>query len=538
MGWLAGILVMGVLLAGASSAGAWEGELDRQVEQTREQEIRAVQELLRIRSVNHGSPTTPAPGVVQALDSMLDLAREMGLRTVRHPQGRYGYVEWGPREAREMVMVLGHLDTVPEGNLALWTLAGPFEGKVVEGRFIGRGATDDKGPCVASLYALRALKEAGIPLKRRIRVFFGTSEDGAGEDQLWWSCVGAYGELCRRGEEEWPTLGFSPDTGSFTVTYLEKTGVNVTGGLPVPSREIRLLSLRGGSAPNAVSNLCTFALEGRDHRAAEALRASLDGETKGQPWGDAVTIRREGTKVLGEVIGVAAHSGQAEKGRSANMRALFLLSRTAPEEPWGQAAAKLVELVGVDVADGEALGIRQGDPERNDHVTVNLGLLDLEDPDRDPHLGFHVNIRYPGAGADLKVPEVRHFTGPQIRERVVAAFRSRGFRVGEDQEVQVTGGGDPYTIPWDAEIVTQLRAAYRDATGEDREPEIAFGGTYASAWRDEPVDSRGTPFGFRMAAWGLEGGAGEHEPNESLSVEGLLGGTRILARALARLAME
>ncbi|HBA56227.1 MAG TPA: hypothetical protein DCZ04_17730, partial [Syntrophorhabdus aromaticivorans] len=75
-------------------------------------------------------------------------------------------------------MVLVHLDTVPEGNEALWNVAGPFEGKVVDGNIIGRGAYDDKGPAVTSMYALKAIKDAESPLNRRIRVFFGTSEDG------------------------------------------------------------------------------------------------------------------------------------------------------------------------------------------------------------------------------------------------------------------------------------------------------------------------------------------------------------------------
>lgn len=538
MWWQTGLLATGLFLAGAGTAAArtWEEELDGLVAARRDEEVRAIQEVLRIPSYNHGSPTTPAPGVVRVLDALLARAEGMGMRTRRHPEARYGIVEIGPEDAREMVMVLGHLDTVPEGNPALWTLAGPFEGKVVDGRIVGRGATDDKGPCVASLYAMKALQEAKLPLKRRIRLFLGTSEDGAGLDGLSWSCVAAYAELCRRGEEEWPTLGFSPDTGSFTVTYIEKTGVNVLGDLPLRSpASARLVALRGGSAPNAVSDLCTFALEATDEAGAEALLAALEAAAAGQPWQDAAKVRREGTTVRGEVIGVAAHSGQAWKGRSANVRALFLLAQAAPGEDWGKAAAKLVELLGVDRADGEALGIRQGDPEKDDNVTVNLGLLELKVREGEPRLTFHVNIRYPGTGADLKVPTLRHFTGGQIREKVATAFRAAGFQVGEGKEIALTGGGEPYTVPWDSEIVVRLRKAYRDAAGEDREPEIVFGGTYASAWRNEPVDDRGTLFGYRMAAWGMEGGAGEHEPDESLTLEGMERGTRILARALAGL---
>ena len=101
--------------------------------------------------------------------------------------------------------------------------------------------------------------------------------------------------------------------------------------------------------------------------------------------------------------------------------------------------------------------------------------------------------------------------------------------------MHVIGGGKPYTIPWDSEIVVTLRKAYADVTGKDLEPVITYGGTYASAWRNEPVDDKGTPFGYRMAAWGIDGGTGMHEPNERLSIDGMMEATKVLARAMATL---
>jgi len=249
----------------------------------------------------------------------------------------------------------------------------------------------------------------------------------------------------------------------------------------------------------------------------------------GQPWKDDVKVRAEGKNVHIDVIGVAAHSGEAWKGRSANVRTLWLLSKAGPEESWGKYAERLASLIEVDTADGQALGIKQGNYEDDDNITVNMGLVGL----KDGILGFHVNIRYPDSGADLKVPDVKHYTGQQIKDRVVLAFEGKGFQVGDDKEVKVTGGGKPYTIPWDSEIVVALREAYRGVTGKDLEPIITYGGTYASAWSNEPVDDKGTLFGYRMAAWGIDGGTGMHEPNESLSVKGLIEGTKILARAMA-----
>ena len=67
-----------------------------------------------------------------------------------------------------MIAVLGHLDVVPAGDG--WSEAEPFSGEVKNGRIYGRGAMDDKGPVVAAIYALAALKDAGFAPARRIRI--------------------------------------------------------------------------------------------------------------------------------------------------------------------------------------------------------------------------------------------------------------------------------------------------------------------------------------------------------------------------------
>ncbi len=87
----------------------------------------------------------------------------------------------------------------------------PFEGRIADGKIYGRGTTDDKGPLIASLFALKAIKDAGIKLKRRIRIIFGTDEESGSHDMI------RYKET-----EELPVMAFTPDA-DYPVIVSEKT---------------------------------------------------------------------------------------------------------------------------------------------------------------------------------------------------------------------------------------------------------------------------------------------------------------------------
>ena len=60
--------------------------------------------------------------------------------------------------------ILTHIDVVPAGEG--WT-HDAFGGEIVDGRIYGRGAMDDKGPAIAALYALKALSDNMIHLKKK-----------------------------------------------------------------------------------------------------------------------------------------------------------------------------------------------------------------------------------------------------------------------------------------------------------------------------------------------------------------------------------
>ncbi len=95
-----------------------------------------------------------------------------------------------------MLGILGHLDVVPPGKLEDWE-HDPFDPFEKDGMLYGRGTQDDKGPLLASLFAVKALMDAGVKFNKRVRFIFGTDEETL------WRCINRYNE-----KEEIPVHGF------------------------------------------------------------------------------------------------------------------------------------------------------------------------------------------------------------------------------------------------------------------------------------------------------------------------------------------
>ena len=115
--------------------------------------------LLRIPSVK-STPAENAPfgaETVKALEYMLNLGRSFGFETT-NLDGYAGYIDF-PGTSGKQVAVLCHLDVVPADKG--WK-NNPFEPVITDDRIIGRGTADDKGPAIASLYAMKSLKDEGF----------------------------------------------------------------------------------------------------------------------------------------------------------------------------------------------------------------------------------------------------------------------------------------------------------------------------------------------------------------------------------------
>lgn len=156
--------------------------------------VAAVQALVRIPSWNgHETP---------AQDLMADLMAGAGLDVDRwdidlaqvtaHPAcsteiprseavGLVGTLP-GTGGGRDLLLD-GHVDVVPPGDDALWSYP-PFGGVVADGRIYGRGALDMKGPLLAGLFAMRAVRDAGVALAGTLHLASVIGEEDGGMGTL------------------------------------------------------------------------------------------------------------------------------------------------------------------------------------------------------------------------------------------------------------------------------------------------------------------------------------------------------------------
>ena len=93
--------------------------------------------------------------------------------------GLVGRLPGSGGEGRSL-MLNGHVDVVPAGDLATWTAVDPFSGRIERDTLYGRGACDMKAGLVASLFAARALRRAGAPMQGDLLVACVPGEEDGG----------------------------------------------------------------------------------------------------------------------------------------------------------------------------------------------------------------------------------------------------------------------------------------------------------------------------------------------------------------------
>ncbi|HEU5432541.1 MAG TPA: ArgE/DapE family deacylase [Thermomicrobiales bacterium] len=89
---------------------------------------------------------------------------------------------WRGRGGRSLILN-GHIDTVEIGDPGQWRAA-PLGGEIVDGRLFGRGACDMKAGVVTNLFALAAVRRAGLAPRGDVIVESVISEEDGGAGAL------------------------------------------------------------------------------------------------------------------------------------------------------------------------------------------------------------------------------------------------------------------------------------------------------------------------------------------------------------------
>ena len=188
-----------------------EEKILSKIEEIKEDMLDAIIQMVKIDSVE--TPAEPgAPygkGVKKALLKALEISEKLGFRTV-NLDNQIGYAEFGPvgeGESENYVCAIGHVDVVPTGDG--WKQP-PFSGYTENGVIYSRGVLDNKGPIMACLFGLYALKELGYCPVRPIRIIFGCDEESGFEDLTYYL-----------SKEPAPAYGFTPDC-KYPVVYAER----------------------------------------------------------------------------------------------------------------------------------------------------------------------------------------------------------------------------------------------------------------------------------------------------------------------------
>lgn len=358
--------------------------------------------------------------IQKALETMLDICKELGLKTFIDPEGYYGYAEIG--EGEKLVGVLGHLDVVPPGDLNKWENP-PFEPIIKDGKYYGRGSQDDKGPTLAAIYALKTLLDCGFNLNYRARFIFGTDEENL------WRDMPRYVE-----KEEMPTVGFTPDS-KFPLIYAEKgllqcklTAKNQSG-----------MVFKGGDAFNSVPSSILVEKTAGLVQALDKLKYEYT---------------EKDNKI--EIIGKSVHAQVAETGVNAINRYLHALSLSGVETKSGKFIVE--NLIGYNFAEpifGEVKDEHSGE------LKFNVGKIEFTPENEILCIDMRIPVTY-----DKEI----------IVKTLTEKAKEYGFEYSQHDYLKSI-----YT-PLDSELVKTLMGAYQEVTGDMESQPIAGGGaTYARA---------------------------------------------------------
>jgi len=464
-------------------------EINDIIDSMKDDMIKSVQELVRIRSVS-GESKSGAPfgeGPARALAYILEVAKTLGFKT-ENVNNYVGYAEYGTRG--KIIGILGHVDVVPEGTG--WKYP-PYAAEIHDGKIYGRGSIDDKGPILAVLYGLKAIKDAGIKFPYRIRILFGTNEETGSKDIEYY--------LKHNGEV--PVAGFTPDA-MYPVIRSEKGLIifNTSKEFKKRSSSIVVKYIQGGEAANTVPNYCECGLVVENSNLIKSIVKKFNDFVKEKKY--QMELKEKNSMLILKSKGVAAHAMEPKKGKNAIMQLItFLDAINLDKSDVTDYIHFFARNIGMEI-NGNSLGIKCKDD--TGELTLNVGKIDLNE-DRGI---VSVNPRYPCT-----------FKRAGIMEKIKEKARTARINV------EVLVDQPPLYFPIKHPLIQILMKIFEEQTNQKGLQALSTGGgTYAKTMPN--IVGFGPLFPGEPAV--------EHKPNEYFKIKDLILNAKIYANAIYELA--
>lgn len=442
--------------------------------------------ILRIDSVRDDAKATAempvGPGPKEALEAFLAIGERDGFLT-KNVGNLAGHIEYG--EGEELMGVFGHVDVVPTGSG--WD-TDPFEPVIKDDRIYARGSSDDKGPSMAGYYAIKIIRDLGLPISKRVRMIIGTDEESS------WKCMDHY-----LAHEETPDFGFSPDADFPIINgekgnqslYIQFRGDNKGG-------KNQLLSFDAGLRENMVPQDATAVFTSEE---ADVIEKAFFEFVENNPVTG--TIHVEGEQVTIELVGKSSHGMNPAGGiNSGTYLAVFL-----NHYQFGGDAAKFLQLITDYIHlehTAEKLGLAHTD-EVMGELTMNAGIFTFT-PEKGGNIAL--NFRYPTG-----------VTAEGLEIKTEAALSEFGITIAK------SAGKLPHYVPADDPLVKTLLDVYEKHTGLKGHERSIGGGTYGR------LLERGVAYGALFP----DSIDTMHQANEFLALDDLFRATAIYADAIYEL---
>lgn len=450
-----------------------------------DQLIEAVSRLVRIDStIGEAQPGKPfGPGPAAALEEMLKLSAELGLPG-ENLEGYVGTVDLNDQETA--LHILGHLDVVDAGEG--WTMTQPFEPKLVDGLLYGRGTDDDKGPMVAALLAMKAVKDLGIPLKKNVRMILGTDEETGFRDITWYYDRHPYAPYTISPDADFPIINI--EKGHYQPTF--SASWDQETALP------RVTSLTGGPRLNMVPPKANALVAGLSVEDIQAVIPTLGLE---EAISFTLTQQEGGVHIL--AAGQGAHGSTPEEGHNAQTALVTLLAALPLADcPSTQAIRTLHGFFPHGDFTGKALGIAQSD-ELSGHLSLAFTLITLT------ATGFEGRF-------DSRTPLCANDENTRLVTE--AAMAKAGWTVKGEID-------PPHHVPADSPFIQTLAKCYEMYSGRKSECLCIGGGTYV----------HGIPGGVAFGASMPGFVSNLHGPDERVNVADLLTAAKIFTQVIIEL---